>query len=790
MGRKRRLFGFLLLSFSLFLAAPAASAGTSPNSCIWYADDGGIRQLQTASTNQTPLGISLKEVRALAMNAKDCGVWVTFQKQLLHFDGSGAPLLQLKLSTLDKHLEEPSQLAVNAFDDSLWLSDEKHIFHATAQGALVNAWQSDGEIKQFDIALDETVWVLGEKRLTHYDAQGALLATLDWQGMHEFEPKFLRVDSLGNVLWLAGEKTLLQFDLNGIGKTEPAKPLHTLSTPNKISALTLDPFSGQIWTADKDQLTAYGRDGTKVTTVALKPLGIRNPEKLAFDPISHSLWLGSEKALSAFSDNGGYVASWLASEAMAVPEFAVLPTLEPISPLPGALTNNPVPSLVFAYDASCNSLPCRFDKSVFSTYNLAAMLNKQAIGPFAFDSATGQASYTPANRLPEGLNTLSAQVTDRFGHSSETVNSGFTIDTIPPKFLAISPADGSVFTTPQVTIQGRVDDPLATVMLVNSANWNAAGSNPATQNFNWSVVLKPGLNTLLLNAVDRAGNAAVATLHLTYNPVSVALASSIPGAAIDGSAMVVQGTWQGPPNTGITVNGVVAASDGNQFYANVPLQPGTNTLTVTATTPDGAVVTQTATVTSSGPSPIEVTASPEQGIAPLAVSFLVGNHTANGIQRIDVDFDGNGTVDFSTTDPAAPISFTYTKPGIYQAQVTVTDSLGIHSQTVLVSVLDAAKMDQMFKAMWDGLNGALIAKDKTKALQYLNSQAQDKYGPVFDALLPIMPQIVSSYSPPQSVSISSEIGEYAINRTIDGQNRIFLMYFMRDVDGVWRLDSM
>lgn len=414
-----------------------------------------------------------------------------------------------------------------------------------------------------------------------------------------------------------------------------------------------------------------------------------------------------------------------------------------------------------------------------------------AIGPFAFDSATGQASYTPANRLPEGLNTLSAQVTDRFGHSSETVNSGFTIDTIPPKFLTIAPADGSVFTTPQVTIQGRVDDPLATVMLVNSANWNAAGSNPATQNFNWSVTLKPGLNTFLLNAVDRAGNAAVATLHLTYNPVSVTLASSVPGAAINGGTMVVQGTWQGPPNTGITVNGVVAASDGNQFYANVPLQPGTNTLTVTATTLDGAVVTQTATVTSSGPSPIEVTASPEQGIAPLAVSFLVGNHTANGIQRIDVDFDGNGTVDFSTTDPAAPISFTYANPGIYQAQVTVTDSLGnVYHSTPLVEVQNVAVRDTVLRGVYTGLLDNLKSGNVEAALTAVTGSVYPKYKAVFEALRPNLASVVSQLGTIQSGTIGAEMAEYAVARDTVGGPRVFLVYFIQGEDGVWRIDGM
>ncbi len=50
--------------------------------------------------------------------------------------------------------------------------------------------------------------------------------------------------------------------------------------------------------------------------------------------------------------------------------------------------------------------------------------------------------------------------------------------------------------------------------------------------------------------------------------------------------------------------------------------------------------------------------------------------------------------------------------------------------------------------------------------------------------------IVASFSAPQLVSGSGDIGEYVVGRTIGGVNQIFFIYFMRDIDGVWRLDSM
>jgi hypothetical protein len=99
-------------------------------------------------------------------------------------------------------------------------------------------------------------------------------------------------------------------------------------------------------------------------------------------------------------------------------------------------------------------------------------------------------------------------------------------------------------------------------------------------------------------------------------------------------------------------------------------------------------------------------------------------------------------------------------------------------------------MDAMFTTMWNGMNSALVAGDKEMALGYLTPSAQEKYGPVFEVLLPYMPEIVASYSSLQRVSLSSSVGEYAITRTIDGRNRVFLIYFIKEFDGVWRLAAM
>lgn len=188
---------------------------------------------------------------------------------------------------------------------------------------------------------------------------------------------------------------------------------------------------------------------------------------------------------------------------------------------------------------------------------------------------------------------------------------------------------------------------------------------------------------------------------------------------------------------------------------------------------------------------LELEASPAGGVAPLDVTFTYEFNSTETLQSLSLDFEGDGVNDFTTTDATAVLQQTYSTPGLYVARLSLTDTQGvIHTAEAAVGVQDVAAMDALFQSLWNGMNAALLAGDKATALTFLTAGAQAKYGPVFDVLLSQMPQIIASYSSLQQVSISSDIGEYAINRTINGENWIFLIYFLKDADGVWRLDAM
>jgi hypothetical protein len=134
-------------------------------------------------------------------------------------------------------------------------------------------------------------------------------------------------------------------------------------------------------------------------------------------------------------------------------------------------------------------------------------------------------------------------------------------------------------------------------------------------------------------------------------------------------------------------------------------------------------------------------------------------------------------------------SSTY-QAGVFTPTIIFRAGTSAFTYRVVIDSRNRAEMDQTIREVWSRLNTALAAGRKEEAVGYLSTAAEAKYGPLFDALLPYMPAIVASYSPLEQVSLTPKVGEYAMSR-FDGQTkRLYLIYFVRDADGVWRVDGM
>lgn len=280
---------------------------------------------------------------------------------------------------------------------------------------------------------------------------------------------------------------------------------------------------------------------------------------------------------------------------------------------------------------------------------------------------------------------------------------------------------------------------------------------------------------------------------------TVTLTSPSNGASITDSVVTVSGSVQSPPNSAISVNGVVGtiAPDGTFFASNVPLTTGSNPLIFSVTTPDNQTATQGITVTSAGPPPVEVDTSTNSGLAPLNVHFNMFDRTSTAVTQVNISCTGNGTVDISTT----AIDTTglsndlgacgYSSAGYYHPTVSVIGSSGqtLYTSTQTVYVVAPTDLELTVRSVYVGMLGRLTAGDVTGALNAVTGSAYPKYSAVFNSLSNL-PSVISQLGTIQQATVTDGVAEYLLLRNSSGGQVSFLLYLMRGEDGIWRIDGM
>lgn len=391
-----------------------------------------------------------------------------------------------------------------------------------------------------------------------------------------------------------------------------------------------------------------------------------------------------------------------------------------------------------------------------------------------------------------GTYSLTARATDNA--SGVTTSAPVTVSASsnqPPAVTLSHGASGPVYAPATVLLSADASDLDGAIVRVDFfENGVLAGTATAAPYTFTRTFAEAGSYSMTAVATDNLGGASTsAPVTLVVGAPALTITAPASGHAVNGNFVLVSGTFAALPNSGVTVNGVVAAlTDDGRFFARVPVVEGSNDIAATLATAVGPVATRSVVMTADGiPSPIHVEAGPLEGLSSLTAEFKVSN---TGTVASNVQVNGGAPLVLS---PGEQGSFTLTLAGAGAAPavISATDTLGNTStQEFMLVVNDGAAMDAMLKSLWSGMGNALKAGDKAAALAYMNENGKAQYGPVFDKLMPQMAGIVGSFSAPQKMAISGAIGEYAVNRTIDGVGKLFFVYFLKGADGVWRLESM
>jgi len=313
-------------------------------------------------------------------------------------------------------------------------------------------------------------------------------------------------------------------------------------------------------------------------------------------------------------------------------------------------------------------------------------------------------------------------------------------------------------------------------------------------------------NTLEVRLAGGPGGRVRVTVDGYMSCLRIRITSPAPGSVLREPAAVVEGDVESRRPVGVRVRATLTlrgypvdlyiptAVSGRRFAARADLAPGAVRFVAVASDDTGRTAEDAISVTFQ-PDPPEYTrawrpdVSPTVGFAPLAVTFDGRAARGGGVELLDLDADGDGRPDFSLTDFASPphqVTYTYQGEGLYVATMSVRD-LGLTlTSRVPINVIPRPDLP----VIWNGLRAALARADVEGTLGFVAEEARDRYRRVFEDLRADLPARAAALQDATPLRVEPEYATAGTTRVRNGQVEGFLIHFVRDADGVWRIASM
>ncbi|MDA8240530.1 MAG: PKD domain-containing protein [Nitrospiraceae bacterium] len=293
----------------------------------------------------------------------------------------------------------------------------------------------------------------------------------------------------------------------------------------------------------------------------------------------------------------------------------------------------------------------------------------------------------------------------------------------------------------------------------------------------------------VVNPSPGGGESAPLTF-IVNPPLEITITSPASGGSINKAVTVVKGTFKSDTNDiGVLVNGIPAEVRGREWVTNgIPLKIGTNTITAKITDSSGNSANAAITVnTSDTTQQVKLSSNITSGISPMSVTFSVSTEMPNPVVSYQMDFDGDGTMDY-TGAAFENMSFTYTAEGAYYPTVTVTDNQGnVYADKRVITVLDRPEIEALLKTKWEGMKGALANGDIEKAVGFFAEDKKDMYRYNFTLMASILPTIIKDLGEMHLVKVTDDVAEAEMSAVQDKSEYSFYVEFVKDSNGVWQL---
>jgi hypothetical protein len=188
--------------------------------------------------------------------------------------------------------------------------------------------------------------------------------------------------------------------------------------------------------------------------------------------------------------------------------------------------------------------------------------------------------FCTAISLTKEVTTVTVDAVDPAGNHNVTTRK-VLLDTTPPFLMLSSPAEGVMTNRSSISVAGEAE--AGSYLTVAGNSQQLQGAPPARASFSAPVTLHEGLNTIVVTALDMAGNTNRSTVHVSLDTVAPLLAVEMPlkGSRTANSTILVEGFTE--PGARLTVNGQqVPVGYTGSFSAEVRLSTGNNSITVRA----------------------------------------------------------------------------------------------------------------------------------------------------------------------------------------------------------------
>ena len=319
---------------------------------------------------------------------------------------------------------------------------------------------------------------------------------------------------------------------------------------------------------------------------------------------------------------------------------------------------------------------------IYNSIQIAALsANEPAVIYYTTNGSTPTVSSTKYSQpisIPASAN-LNYFARDLAGNNSEIKTENYVIDTTPPVLAISTLSDGAYTNNEILNIAGTVTDNTGVKgITVNdtAVQVNADGS------FSYALLLKNGVNIITIAATDSAGNKATDTRTVTLDQTAPVLAVTTPADnSKTGTALLeVSGTVDKTSAVTVKIKDIVqsAVMNGGAFTATITLDPGYNTIDITAADLAGNQSSLKRTVVFDDQVPSLAVTVPNQDIRTNQSSLTIKGTVYDALTAVGVTISKDNEI---FTPPVIDGSFeqavNLTEEKTYGIVVTGTNEVGI-----------------------------------------------------------------------------------------------------------------